>query len=85
MLNQKICCREVIERVIITGLPGVNNIEEEDNARNTTLQQTHLPNSDPESSPKSNKKNNTKKKKNNIHINQSVNQIIMNVNIFNEN
>lgn len=69
--------------ISISRLPGVN-VEQEDNARNTTLLQTHQPNSDTNSSPESNKKNN--KKNNNFIINQSVNQgITVNLNFLNEN
>ncbi|XP_071580558.1 uncharacterized protein [Temnothorax nylanderi] len=63
----------------ITGLPEVN-IEQEDNARNTTLLQTYS--SDSDTDPESNEKNNAEKKSD-IIINQALsNTINMNVNVI---
>lgn len=70
----------MLHRQLTVGLPQIN-IEQEDNARNTTLLQAHSSDSDTNSSPESNKRNNDYKK-NNIIINQSINQNIrMNVKI----
>lgn len=72
MLNDKTYYRQ-----LAIGLPQIN-IEQEDNARNTTLLQTHSSDSET-SSPELSKRNNDNK---NIVINQTINQNIrMNVKI----